>query len=85
MYTVYILYSPSYKKIYIGYSSNLEQRLKSHNELGNKGWTLKYRPWRLIYTETFYKKADAMKREKELKSAQGRSFIWNIVNQQIEL
>ncbi|MEX2479157.1 MAG: GIY-YIG nuclease family protein [Gracilimonas sp.] len=42
--TVYALYSPTYEKIYIGYTSNLEQRLLSHNKLGKKGWTVKYRP-----------------------------------------
>ncbi|MEX0723823.1 MAG: GIY-YIG nuclease family protein [Gracilimonas sp.] len=44
MLTVYALYSPTYEKIYIGYTSNLEQRLLSHNKLGKKGWTVKYRP-----------------------------------------
>ncbi|MDX1937936.1 MAG: GIY-YIG nuclease family protein, partial [Flavihumibacter sp.] len=38
LYTVYILYSPSRQKIYIGYTSNLLNRMLSHNELG-KGWT----------------------------------------------
>ena len=44
MYVVYILYSAKYNKIYIGYTSNLRARLVSHNELGKKGWTIKYRP-----------------------------------------
>jgi putative endonuclease len=51
----------------------------SHNELGTKGYTLRYRPWRLIYTESFLLKLDAMKREKQLKSAKGREFIWNFI------
>jgi len=34
MYTVYALHAPEYDKIYIGYTSNLEQRLLSHNKLG---------------------------------------------------
>ncbi len=37
MYTVYALYSAAHQKIYVGYTSNLEQRLLSHNELGKKG------------------------------------------------
>ena len=68
-----------YNKIYIGYTSNIEQRLLSHNELETKGYTLKYRPWKLIYTEVFFEKLEAMKREKQLKSAKGREFIWNLV------
>ncbi len=79
MFLVYALYSEKYQKIYIGYTSNIEQRLLSHNELGTKGYTLRYRPWKLIYTESFLLKSDAMKREKLLKSAKGREFIWNFI------
>ena len=74
---VYVLHSPSFNEIYIGYTSDLEARLKSHNELATKGWTIKFRPWNLVHTETYHTKADAMKREKQLKSAQGRNFIKN--------
>ena len=45
MYTVYVLYSVRYDKIHIGYTSNLKERLLSHNELSKKGWTIKFRPW----------------------------------------
>ena len=81
MYTVYALYSPGYDKIYIGYTSNLEQRMLSHNKLGKKGWTKRYRPWEIIFTEGFEDKAEAMKREKQLKSAKGRDYVWDCVRQ----
>jgi len=77
MYTVYALHSREHNKIYIGYTSNLEQRLLSHNELGTKGWTIKYRPWKLIYTKEYESKSEAMKRERQPKSAKGRRFIWD--------
>jgi putative endonuclease len=79
MFTVYVLYSKDFNKIYIGFTSDLEQRLLSHNELGKKGWTIKFRPWQLIYTEEFQLKSYAMKRERELKTATGRNFIWSII------
>jgi putative endonuclease len=79
MFTVYVLYSQSHQKIYIGYTSNLEERFKSHNELAIKGWTIKFRPWEIVHTEIFEIKADAMRREKELKSAKGRQWIWQLV------
>ncbi len=79
MYIVYVLYSQQYDKIYIGYTSNLEERLKSHNELGKKGWTIRFRPWVVVHTETHNSKADAMRREKQLKSAKGRQFIRNLI------
>ena len=75
MFTVYVLYSEKYNKIYIGYTSNLEQRFLSHNELSKTGYTVKYRPWKIIYTEKFENKKEAIQREKQLKSSRGRNFI----------
>jgi putative endonuclease len=71
MFIVYILHSSKYDKTYVGYTGNLEQRLKHHNELGNKGWTIKYRPWELVYKEEFEEKSEAMKRERWFKSGVG--------------
>ena len=79
LYYVYVLYSQRYDKIYIGYTSNLEARLASHNELSKKGWTVRYRPWRLVYKEKYSNKKDAMQREKELKSHRGRDFIRSLI------
>ena len=78
MYTVYILYSVTHKKHYTGYTSNFRARLISHNELGNKDWATKYRPWKVILTEEYSTKADAIKREKWMKSGIGRAHIKSI-------
>ena len=51
----------------------------SHNLLGKKGWTIKFRPWKIVYTEIFETKASAMQREKQLKSAKGREWIWQMI------
>lgn len=75
MYFVYVLYSEKYDKIYIGYTSDLESRLLSHNQLGRKGWTIKYRPWKLIHNEQYATKSESLKREKQLKTASGRRWI----------
>ena len=79
---VYVLHAIRANKIYIGFTANLQQRLKSHNELATKGWTIKFRPWVLVHTEVFQTKAEALKREKELKSARGRDFIRQYILQQ---
>lgn len=71
---VYVIYSEEFDKIYIGMSSNLEKRIFAHNHLP-KGWTKRFRPWNLVYSEGFDEKTEALKREKELKSHQGREFI----------
>ncbi len=80
MFYVYVLYSSQFDKIYIGYTSDLDNRVKSHNELATKGWTINFRPWELIHKEIFSTKKEAMKREKELKQHRGRDFIRNIIN-----
>ena len=80
MYTVYVLHSESYDKIYIGYTGDLEERLLSHNELAKKGWTIKYRPWKLVHREEFETKKLAMQRERQLKSAAGRRWIRSLIH-----
>jgi putative endonuclease len=74
-YHVFVLFSPAFNQIYIGFSHDVEGRLLSHNVLAKKGWTLRYRPWILIHKESFPGKKEAMIREKQLKSAKGREWI----------
>jgi putative endonuclease len=73
-FTVYILYSEKFDKHYTGYTSDIELRIKSHNEFG-KDWTARYRPWKLIYIKEFENKIEAMEYEKWLKTGVGREFI----------
>jgi putative endonuclease len=63
MFSVYILYSPKFNQIYIGFTSDLANRFLSHNELATKGHTIKYRPWVIAHTEEFETKTEAIKRE----------------------
>ena len=74
MFTVYILYSDKHDKHYVGFTTDLAERFLSHNHLSFKGWTARYRPWEIIHTEEFATKAEAMDREKWLKSGVGRAF-----------
>ena len=71
MYTVYILYSERINKYYIGSSSNVQERLRKHNN-ASKGFTNKGRPWLLVYTEEFENKAGASARETQLKKWKNR-------------
>ena len=79
MFTVYALYSESHNKIYLGITSNIDERFKSHNELGKKGWTKNYRPWIIIYKQEHEEKSQALKREKQLKTSAGRLFIRSLI------
>ncbi|MCG9879957.1 MAG: GIY-YIG nuclease family protein [Bacteroidia bacterium] len=75
MYTVYVLYSEPHNQIYIGYTSNLIQRIWNHNFGSTESHTKKFRPWKVIYTDFLQTKSEALIREKQLKSFQGRKFI----------
>lgn len=68
---VYILLSRKDNKFYVGYSEDLEKRIKEHFE--RKVTSTKYRlPLILIHYEYFINKADAKAREVFLKSGFGR-------------
>ena len=77
MYIVYILYSQSIDKYYIGYTSNLENRVIQHNSGNHKSkFTRKLaHDWLLVYKEEFITKTEAIKREKEIKSRKSRRYI----------
>ena len=79
-FVVYILFSEDYGKTYVGFTSNLIERYKSHNYLSKKGYTIKFRPWQVIYVEFFTTKFEALKKEKLLKSGKGREFIKEIIS-----
>ena len=79
-YVVYILFSEDYGKTYVGFTSNLIERFKSHNYLSKKGYTIKFRPWQVIYVEFFTTKSEALKREKILKTGKGREFIKEMIS-----
>ena len=58
--------SPGINKTYVGYTNNLENRLKKHNS--NKGAkSTKGYKWLLIYNKKFKSKSDAMSFEYKLK------------------
>ncbi|HQW18348.1 MAG: GIY-YIG nuclease family protein [Bacteroidia bacterium] len=75
MFTVYVIYSQSHNVFYKGMTEDLERRLFQHNNglLGN--YTKNKAPWRLVYSETFLSKSDALKREKYFKTGAGRDFL----------
>ena len=79
MFVVYVLFSDQAGKHYTGYTSNLEERIRSHNEYGSD-WTSRHRPWRLIYVRSFEVKQEALVYERWLKSGVGRTFIQSLAH-----
>ena len=74
MYYVYLIKSTNYpEKFYVGYTTDLQQRLETHNS-GGSIHTAKYRPWELVMFLGFAEQAKAKDFEKYLKSQSGRAF-----------
>ena len=78
-YFVYVLGSYKKKKItnYVGYTNNLEKRLNLHNK-GKGAKFTRGRTWKIIYSEKFLTKKEAISREYYIKKHRKfRSFIRN--------
>ena len=72
---VYVIESiKSENEIYIGFTQDLKERLVQHNE-GLSTSTKRYMPWRLIYYEACRDRLDAERRERYLKTSQGRRLL----------
>ena len=66
MHYLYVLKSAIKDRHYIGITEDTDKRLRKHNA-GDVRSTKPYRPWKLLYTETYDDKTSARKRELFLK------------------
>ncbi|HKL08394.1 MAG TPA: GIY-YIG nuclease family protein [Bacteroidales bacterium] len=79
MFFVYIIKSQTDGRLYKGFTNNLERRLKEHN-FGKNKTTAPYKPWILVYKETYQTRIEARDREKYFKSGAGREFLKQTLN-----
>ena len=65
---VYLLISKQKKKLitYVGYTNNINKRLKLHNTSKGAKFT-RGRKWKIIYKKSYNTKSEAMKYEYKLK------------------
>jgi putative endonuclease len=73
-YFVYILESDLDGRLYKGQTSDIAKRIKEHNS-GKTKSTKGYKPWKLVYFETFETRDEAVLREKYFKTGIGREFL----------
>ena len=73
MFYIYILLRND-KKLYTGYTSNLKRRMIEH-EKGKVTSTKRYLPVKLIHYEAYQAESDARRREKYLKTTEGKYFL----------
>ena len=80
MYKVYILYSRKLDRYYVGYTRDIDRRIKEHNRRKGK-YTDGGIPWELVHIEEYETKASAMQREKYIKSQKSRAFIQSLISE----
>ena len=79
MWYVYIIYSNKIDRYYVGITENLNLRLERHNS----GWgryTKRGIPWVIVYTENYPTKANALKRENDIKKHKSRAYIERLLD-----
>jgi putative endonuclease len=74
MFTVYILYSIKFDRFYKGQTSDLNRRLKEHNNAEEKS-TANYVPWQLVWFKNVETRTEALILEKKLKNITGKNRI----------
>lgn len=73
-YYIYVIESKKNGDLYIGYTKNLIERLKEHNQ-GLNFSTKSAKPWKIIYYEACLDEKDAKRREGYLKTTQGQRLL----------
>ncbi len=66
-FVVYILQSEKTKRYYVGHTENLERRVFEHNS-GKSISTKNGVPWKVVRTEYFQSRKEAMYKEKQIKN-----------------
>ncbi|MBI5220631.1 MAG: GIY-YIG nuclease family protein [Candidatus Liptonbacteria bacterium] len=84
MFYVYYLQSKQKRnQYYTGYTEDLRERLKKHND-GLVPSTKPYRPWELVFYEAYKSQKDAKRREVYLKTTNGRKALKFMLRESLE-
>jgi putative endonuclease len=82
---VYILYSASADRFYIGHTDDVERRLMEHNSVDKNTYTSRYRPWVLAGKfRVSESRGEAKKTENYLKRLKSRKIIENLIQNPID-
>jgi len=79
-FTVYVLRNAE-GRIYVGQTADLERRLTQHND-GDSHWVGSRGPWELVVSEHYPTRADAMRRERALKTGRLNQELRRAIDEQ---
>ena len=77
-YCLYILKSESAPRYYYGISEDPERRLSCHNSI-EKGFTSRYRPWKLVFVKQYPSRTEAHRAELTVKRWKSRSMTEKLI------
>ncbi len=80
MFFVYVLQSEKDSKFYVGYTTNLKNRLKNHYAGGVES-TAPRLPMKLVFYEGYLNQKDALRREDYLKTSKGRTILRSMLRE----
>jgi len=84
MFYIYILYSQSADKFYVGHTEDYLQRLEEHNNSERFTYTSKHRPWELMAVfECGDDRGEAQKIEIFIKKQKSRKLIESMIHGQL--
>ena|GEM_PF-771737 len=83
-YYVYILRSQIKETYYYGSSDDPDRRLL-HNNGESKGFTQRYRPWRIVFRQVFDTRAEAESAEKLLKKWKSKKMTRFVIEVKVQL
>jgi putative endonuclease len=84
MYFIYIIYSSTADRYYVGSCEDVIARLKKHNT-NHSGFTGKKGDWEIKHAEGFSQKSEALQREKQIKGWKSRKMIENLLGMPAQL
>ncbi|MBK9566138.1 MAG: GIY-YIG nuclease family protein [Saprospiraceae bacterium] len=78
MFIVYILYSATLAKYYVGFTSmSLDERLSRHL-CEHGGFTSKAKDWKVVHFENYQEKSEAIKKELFIKKRNIKKYLRDI-------
>lgn len=78
MFYIYIIYSKTINKYYVGSCQDIQERLKDHLNSRSK-YTKIAKDWELKYFEDFLTRSEAYQREMKIKKMKSRKYIEGLI------
>ncbi len=84
MWHMYVMRNDTNGRFYVGSTSNIDRRIKEHNESKRRSVT-HFGKYYLVYKEDFLTRREAFQREKQVKSYKGGNAFKKLLREQAQI